>query len=159
MLMEHLYKQTDMETRFGLNMNVIDAHQVPRVMNLREVLQAFLNHRHEVLVRRKNFRLNKIRHRLEILGGYLVAFLNLDHVIQIIREEEEAKTTLIETFDLSEVQAESILNMRLRQLRKLEEFEIQAENKKLIIEKKELVSQLKDEKALWKIIAEEINEI
>ena len=85
MLMEHLYKQTDMETRFGLNMNVIDAHQVPRVMNLREVLQAFLDHRHEVLVRRTKFRLDKIQHCLEILGGYLIAFLNLDEVILIIR--------------------------------------------------------------------------
>ena len=159
MLMERLFKQTDMETRFSLNMNVIDAHQVPRVMNLRQVLQAFLDHRHEVLVRRKNFRLNKIRHRLEILGGYLIAFLNLDKVIQIIREEDEAKAALIKIFELSEVQAEAILNMRLRQLRKLEEFEIQAENKKLTMEMKEIISQLKDEKTLWKIIAEEINEI
>jgi topoisomerase-4 subunit A len=157
--MEHLYKQTDMETRFGLNMNVIDAHQVPRVMNLREVLQAFLDHRHEVLVRRTKFRLDKIQHRLEILGGYLIAFLNLDEVILIIREEDEAKAALIKSFDLSEVQAEAILNMRLRQLRKLEEFEIQKENKKLTAEKKELQARLKDEKALWKIVAEEINEI
>jgi topoisomerase-4 subunit A len=159
MLMEHLYKQTDMETRFGLNMNIIDAHQVPRVMNLREVLQAFLDHRHEVLVRRTNFRLDKIQHRLEILGGYLIAFLNLDEVIIIIREEDEAKSALIKAFDLSEVQAEAILNMRLRQLRKLEEFEIQKENKKLTVEKKELKTRLKDENARWKIISEEINEI
>ena len=157
-LMEHLFKQTDMETRFGLNMNVIDSHQVPRVMNLREVLQAFLDHRHEVLVRRKNFRLNKIRHRLEILGGYLVAFLNLDRVILIIRDEEEPKAALIKVFNLTELQAEAILNMRLRQLRKLEELEIQAENRKLTKEKKRLISELKDEKALWKIIATEINE-
>ena len=159
MLMEHLYKQTDMETRFGLNMNVIDAHQVPRVMNLREVLQSFLDHRHEVLVRRTNFRLDKIEHRLEILGGYLIAFLNLDEVIHIIREEDESKAALIKAFDLSEVQAEAILNMRLRQLRKLEEFEIQRENEKLTVEKKELKALLKDEKARWKIINDQIGDI
>ncbi|MBC8268208.1 MAG: DNA topoisomerase IV subunit A [Rhodospirillaceae bacterium] len=159
MLMEHLFRQTDMETRFGLNMNVLDAQGVPRVLNLREVLQAFLDHRHDVLVRRSKFRLGKIEHRLEILGGFLAAFLNLDEVIRIIREEDDAKAELIRAFDLSEVQAEAILNMRLRQLRKLEEIEIQKENLKLSTEKKEIKSLLKDEKARWKVIAGEIAEI
>ncbi|MBL6942325.1 MAG: DNA topoisomerase IV subunit A, partial [Rhodospirillales bacterium] len=159
MLMEHLFRQTDMETRFGLNMNVLDAQGVPRVLNLREVLQAFLDHRHDVLVRRSKFRLGKIEHRLEILGGFLAAFLNLDEVIRIIREEDDAKAELIRAFDLSEVQAEAIINMRLRQLRKLEEIEIQKENLKLSTEKKEIKSLLKDEKARWKVIAGEIAEI
>jgi topoisomerase-4 subunit A len=159
MLMEHLFKQTEMETRFGLNMNVLDAQGVPRVMNLREVLQAFLDHRHEVLVRRSKFRLGKIEHRLEILGGFLAAFLNLDEVIRIIREEDEAKPALIKAFDLSEVQAEAILNMRLRQLRKLEEIEIEKEHKQLNAEKIEIKSLLKDEQARWKVIAGEIAEI
>ncbi len=159
MLMEHLFRQTDMETRFGLNMNVIDAAGVPRVMNMREVLQAFLDHRHEVLVRRSEFRLGKIEHRLEILGGYLIAFLNLDEVIRIIREEDEPKAELMRAFSLSEVQAEAILNMRLRQLRKLEEVEIEKENKQLTAERKDLRSLLKDEDKRWKTIAGEIAEI
>jgi topoisomerase IV subunit A len=159
MLMEHLFKQTDMETRFGLNMNVLDANNIPRVMNLREVLQAFLDHRHDVLVRRTNFRLGKIEHRLEILGGFLIAFLNLDEVIRIIREEDEPKAVMIRTFNLTEVQAEAILNMRLRQLRKLEEMEIQKENKLLTAEKIELKALLKDEKQRWKVIADQIADI
>ena len=159
MLMEHLYKQTDMETRFGLNMNVLDAQGVPRVMNLREVLQSFLDHRHAVLVRRSEFRLGKIEHRLEILGGYLIAFLNLDEVIRIIREEDEAKAELIKAFDLTEIQAEAILNMRLRQLRKLEEVEIEKENSLLSAEKKELKALLANEETRWKVIAGEISEI
>ena len=159
MLMEHLYKQTDMETRFGLNMNVLDANNVPRVMNLREVLQAFLDHRHEVLVRRSNYRLGKIEHRLEILGGFLIAFLNLDEVIRIIREEDEPKQEMIKAFKLSEVQAEAILNMRLRQLRKLEEMEIQKENDQLKAEQKDLKNLLKDEKKRWKVISDEIAEM
>jgi len=159
MMMEHLFRQTDLEIRFGLNMNVLDAEGVPRVMNLSEVLQAFLDHRHDVLVRRTKFRLDKIEHRLEILGGFLIAFLNLDEVIRIIREEDEAKPALIEAFALSEVQAEAVLNMRLRQLRKLEEVEIRKENKKLEIERKELRGLLKDEKLRWKTISGEIAEV
>ena len=159
MLMEHLFRQTDMETRFGLNMNVLDANNVPRVMNLRDVLQAFLDHRHDVLVRRSNYRLEKIEHRLEILGGFLIAFLNLDEVIRIIREEDEPKQKLMKAFNLSDVQAEAILNMRLRQLRKLEEMEIQRENDKLTLEKKELKALLKDENQRWKVIATEISEM
>ena len=123
MLMEHLFRQTDMESRFVLNMNVLDQGREPRVMSLRDVLRAFLDHRHEVLIRRTNHRLGKIAARLEILGGMLIAYLNLDEVIRVIREDDEPKKELIKVFDLTDNQAEAILNMRLRQLRKLEEIE------------------------------------
>ena len=134
-LMESLFKTTDLEVRFGLNMNVLDKDNIPRVMNLREVLQAFLAHRIEVLERRTRHRLGKIDHRLEVLGGYLIAYLNLDEVIRIIREEDEPKKSLIKTFSLTDVQAEAILNMRLRSLRKLEEFEIKTEHDALSAER------------------------
>jgi len=156
MLMEHLFRQTDMEIRFGLNMNVLDANNVPRVMNLREVLQAFLDHRHEVLVRRSQYRLGKIEHRLEILGGFLIAFLNLDDVIRIIREEDDAKVELIRFFKLTDVQAEAILNMRLRQLRRLEEMEIRKEDQLLNVEKDGLASLLASDDQRWKTIADEL---
>jgi topoisomerase IV subunit A len=159
MLMEHLFKQTDLETRFSLNMNVLSGDNIPRIMNLREVLQAFLDHRHDVLVRETNFRLSKIEHRLEVLGGLLAAYLNLDEVIRIIRETDEAKAALMRTFDLTEVQADAILNMRLRQLRKLEEIEIRREHEDLSLERKDLNALLNDEKQRWKIIADEISEI
>ena len=126
-LMESLFRRTDLETRLSLNMNVLDADQVPRVMNLRQVLQAFLDHRHVVLVRRTEFRLEKIARRLEILRGYIIAYLNLDEVIRIIREEDNPKAEMIARWDLSDLQAEAILNMRLRALRKLEEIEIRKE--------------------------------
>jgi len=158
-LMEHLFKQTDLETRFGLNLNVLDANNTPGVMNLREALQAFLDHRHVVLVRQTNHRLGKIEHRLEVLGGLLAAYLNLDEVIRIIRETDEAKAELMKAFDLTEVQAEAILNMRLRQLRKLEEIEIRRENDELNAERKDLNVLLKDEKKRWKHITDEITEI
>jgi|GEM_PF-3729546 len=109
-VMEQLFKLTDLENKFGLNMNVLDATNTPRVMDLREVLQAFLDHRHEVLIRRSKFRLNKIEKRLEVLGGYLIAYLNLDEVIRIIREEDEPKKFLIKAFELTENQAEAIQN-------------------------------------------------
>src|SRR5690606_20011168 len=114
LLMESLFKVTDLESRLSLNMNVLSKGQVPGVLSLREVLVQWLAHRKEVLVRRTNFRLGKIAHRLEVLGGSLVAYLNLDEVIRIIREEDEPKAVLMTTFDLSDLQAESILNMRLR---------------------------------------------
>jgi topoisomerase-4 subunit A len=159
LLMESLYKVTDLETRFNLNLNVLRADGVPQVMNLRELLQAFLDHRHEVLVRRTKFRLEKIERRLEILDGLLICFLNLDEVIRIIREEDEAKQVLIKTFDLTENQVEAILNMRLRQLRKLEEIEIKKEHKALKAEQKELKALLKDEAARWAQISDEIKDI
>ncbi|MGY9002933.1 MAG: DNA topoisomerase IV subunit A, partial [Rhodospirillales bacterium] len=158
MLMEQLFRQTDLETRISMNMNVLDASHTPRVMNIREVLNAFLAHRMEVLERRSRNRLQKIEHRLEILGGMLIAFLNLDEVIRIIRETDEPKAELIKAFKLTDVQAEAILNMRLRQLRKLEEMEIQQENDKLRAEMDGLKCLLEDEEQRWSIISGEISE-
>ena len=157
-LMEHLFRETDLEIRFNMNMNVLDANNTPGVMSLRDVLQAFLDHRHKVLIRRKNFRLEKIERRMEVLGGLLVAFLNLDEIIKIIREEDEPKTVLMKRFDLTEVQANAILDMRLRQLRKLEEIEIRRENEDLGKERKTIKTLLKDEGERWKAIAAEIAE-
>jgi len=159
MLMESLFRQTELESRFSLNMNVLDGGVVPRVMNLREVLQAFLDHRHEVLVRRLKHRLAKIERRLEILDGYIICYLNLDEVIRIIREEDDPKAELMSRFDLTELQAESILNMRLRALRKLEEIEIKKEHKALTEERKEIKGVLKDKDKRWKRISGEIADI
>jgi len=157
-LMEQLFKLTDFEVRFGLNMNVLDAEQTPRVMNLREVLQAFLDHRRVVLLRRSNYRLEKIERRLEILEGYLIAFLNLDEVIRIIREEDHPKEDLMNTFKLTDMQAEAILNMRLRSLRKLEEMEIKTEHNALSEERAGLQALLADETEQWARISDEIRE-
>ncbi|WP_377809144.1 DNA topoisomerase IV subunit A [Azospirillum sp. A29] len=158
-LMASLFQATDLEIRFSMNMNVLGADHVPRVMNLREVLQAFLDHRHEVLVRRSTHRLKQIDHRLEVLGGYLAAYLNLDEVIRIIREEDEPKQELIRAFTLTDVQADAILNMRLRNLRKLEEMEIRREHEALTTEKNGLLELLGDETLRWKRIAEGVAEI
>tara|TARA_Y100001960_G_scaffold324224_1_gene404209 strand:- start:1502 stop:3730 length:2229 start_codon:yes stop_codon:yes gene_type:complete len=159
LLMEHLYKQTDLEVKINLNMNVLNAENIPGVMNLREILQAFLNHRHEVLIRETNFRLDKIEQRLDILNGLLVAYLNLDEVIKIIRERDDAKADLKKNFHLTETQADAILNMRLRQLRKLEEIKIQEEYNELSKEQKNLKALLKDKSKRWKIIAGDITNI
>ena len=155
-LMEHLFKQTELETRVSLNMNVLGADHTPRVMPLREVLQAFLDHRHEVLVRRSHHRLDEIIKRLEVLSGYLVAYLNLDEVIRIIREEDEPKAELIAAFDLTENQADAILNMRLRHLRKLEEMEIRKEHDALTAERADLEDLLENEERRWSTIADQI---
>lgn len=159
LLMESLFRITDLEIRFNLNMNVLRADGVPQVMDLRQVLQSFLDHRHEVLLRRTNFRLGKIASRIEILEGLLTCYLNLDEVIRIIREEDEAKQQLMKTFDLTENQVEAILNMRLRQLRKLEEVEIKREHKELKAEEKLLKALLKDEGLRWETISDEIKTI
>jgi topoisomerase-4 subunit A len=158
LLMEQLFKQTDLEIRFPLNLNVLDKDNTPRVMDLREALQAFLDHRRVVLVRRSTFRLAAIEKRLEILDGYLIAYLNIDKVIKLIREEDEPKPKMMKAFDLTDLQAESILNMRLRALRRLEEFEIKGEHKKLSAERKELKALLKDEPLQWQAIAAEVQE-
>ena len=155
-LMETLFRATPLESRFPLNMNVLDANRTPRVMSLKEVLRAWLDHRHEVLQRRTNHRLGAIARRLEILDGYLIAYLNLDEVIRIIREEDEPKPRLMERFGLNDTQAEAILNMRLRALRRLEELEIRKEHKKLSAEQKKLQALMKSEAARWETIAEEI---
>jgi topoisomerase IV subunit A len=157
-LMETLFRLTDLEVRASLNLNVLSADGKPGVLNLREALQAFLDHRHVVLVRRSSHRLEKIEHRLEVLGGYLIAFLNLDEVIRIIREEDEPKAELMKTFELSEVQAEAILNMRLRSLRRLEEEGLRTEHADLTAEKKSLKALLKNEKQRWGIISDELKE-
>jgi topoisomerase IV subunit A len=158
-LMESLFRTTDLENRFSLNMNVLDANMAPRVMGLPEVLRAFLDHRHEVLVRKSKNRLKDIDHRLEILGGLLIAYLNIDEIIKIIREEDEPKKVMIKRFNLTDIQAEAILNMKLRNLRKLEEFEIRKEHDALSKEKKALEKLLKNEDLRWEAIAEQITEI
>jgi topoisomerase IV subunit A len=158
-LMETVFRATTLETRFPLNMNVLDATRTPRVMSLKEVLRAWLDHRHEVLVRRSNHRLAAIDRRIEVLDGYLLVYLNLDEVIRIIREEDEPKPRLIVRFTLSDNQAEAILNMRLRSLRRLEEMEIRREHDKLTKERKGLRSLLDSEKSRWKRITVELEEI
>ena len=145
MLMEHMFRLTDLETRFALNMTVLDANQTPRVMSLKQTLVAFLEHQREVMIRRANHRLAKIADRLEILEGYLAVFLNIDKVIKIIRTSDEPKADLIKAFKLTDNQAEAILNMRLRSLRKLEEMEIRQEHKSLQAEQKELKALVKSE--------------
>ncbi len=158
-LMETLFRQTELESRFPLNMNVLDATGAPRVMGLREALVAYNDHRKDVLVRRTKFRLAKIAERLEILDGLLVAYLNLDEVIRIIRFEDDPKAKLIQKFKLSDIQAEAILNMRLRNLRKLEEMEIKGEHADLKKEQKDLQALLKSDDAQWKKIADELREV
>ena len=158
-LMEQIFRATDLETRVGLNMNVLDSNMVPRVMNLRDVLQSFLEHREVVLVRRTKHRLGRIENRLEVLEGYLIAYLNLDEVIRIIREEDEPKPVMMKKWKLSEVQAEAILNMRLRALRRLEEIAIKEEHEELTAEKKTLNALLKNKKKRQIIIADQIKDI
>ncbi len=156
LLMESLFKLSALESRVSLNMNVLDATRTPRVMDLREVIQAFLDHRREVLQRRSRQRLAKIEDRMEVLEGYRIAYLNIDEVIRIIRFEDEPKKDLMKAFRLSERQADAILNMRLRSLNKLQEIEIQAEYDKLATEKKEIQSLLKSDKKQWDVIAQEV---
>ncbi len=158
-LMEHLFRLTELEVRVSLNMNVLDAEQTPGLMSLREVLNAFLAHRHEVLHRRTKHRLQQIEHRLEILDGYLIAYLNLDEVIRIIREEDHPKQVMMKRFGLSDLQVEAILNMRLRALRRLEEIEIGSEHKGLKEERQGLKALLTDEGKRWRVIADEIKNV
>jgi len=158
-LMESLFKLSELENRIPLNMNVLSMGRVPKVMALNEVLLQWLDHRREVLLRRSRFRLAAIDRRLEILGGYLIAYLNLDEVIRIIREEDEPKPALMERFTLTDLQAESILNMRLRSLRKLEEFEIRTEFDALSKEKAEIEALLASDDKQWQTVAWEIGEV
>ena len=157
-LMETLFKQTDLETRFSLNLNVLIDGRTPKVCSLKEVLNSFLQHQKDVLIRRSKFNLKKIDHRLEVLEGYIVAFLNLDRVIEIIRNENDPKLTLITEFELSDTQAEAILNMRLRSLRKLEEIELRKEHEVLLIERANLEDLLNDETIQWKKISSQLRE-
>jgi len=159
LMMESLFKLTELESRIPLNMNVLIKGKVPKVIGLAEALREWLDHRRDVLLRRSNHRLKQISHRLEVLGGYLIAYLNLDRVIKIIRTEDEPKPVLMKAFNLTDVQAEAILNMRLRNLRKLEEMEIRKEDKELRVEKKTLEELVKSEKQQWETIAAQIREL
>ena len=158
LLMEQMFRLTELEARIPLNMTVLSKGQVPQVLGLPQVLQEWLDHRKVVLRRRSEHRLKKIEHRLEILGGLLIAYLNLDEVIRIIRNEDEPKPVLIEAFKLTDIQAEAILNMRLRSLRKLEEIEIRAENTQLTQEREALLALLASDERQWDRITEEIQE-
>jgi topoisomerase IV subunit A len=159
LMMESLFKLTELESRIPLNMNVLVKGRIPKVLGLAEVLREWLDHRRDVLVRRANFRLREIEHRVEVLGGLLVAYLNLDKVIKIIRKEDEPKPELIRAFKLTEIQADAILNMRLRNLRRLEEMEIRQEDKDLRTERKKLQELVSSEPQQWKKIADEIKEL
>jgi topoisomerase-4 subunit A len=158
-LMESLFKLSDLETRFSVNLNVLDARGTPGVMNLKQALGAFLDHRREVLVRRARHRLAKIEARLHILDGLMIAYLNLDEVIRIVRYEEEPKARLIETFTLSEIQADAILNTRLRQLARLEEMELRREHAELSEERDGIVAMLADDKAQWKLVGAGLRQV
>lgn len=156
LLMEQLFKLTEMEAKFNMNMNVLDSDGVPRVMSIAEVLREYLKHRNYILLRKINYRLSKINTRLEVLEGYLVAYLNLDEIIRIIREEDEPKTVMMAKFKLTDTQAEAILNMKLRNLRKLDETQIKDEHSDLLAEKAALEILQSDEDKRWGAIAEEI---
>ncbi len=159
LLMESLFKLTELENRIPLNLNVLLKGKVPKVVGLNEVLREWVDHRRDVLVRRSKHRLAAIEHRLEVLGGFLVAYLNLDKVIKIIRTQDEPKPVLMRTFKLSDVQADAILNMRLRNLRKLEEMEIRSEDKALREERKTLKGLIGSEQQQWKTVASEIKKV
>ena len=158
-LMESMFKLTELESRFPLNMNVLSMGRIPKVMALNEVLKEWLDHRREVLQRRSRFRLAAIEKRLEILGGLLIAYLNIDEVIRIIREEDEPKPVMVARWDLTDNQVEAILNMRLRSLRKLEEFEIRKEFDELTKEKGEIEALLASDDKQWQTVAWEIGEV
>ncbi|WP_298112222.1 DNA topoisomerase IV subunit A [Bradyrhizobium sp.] len=159
LLMESLFRLTELESRIPLNLNVLVKGRIPKVVGLAECLKEWLDHLREVLIRRSNYRKEQIEHRLEVLGGYLIAYLNLDKVIKIIRTEDEPKPELIKTFKLTEIQAEAILNMRLRNLRKLEEMEIRGEDKDLRNELKGIKGLLGSEAEQWKKVSEQVGKV
>src|SRR5712671_4769865 len=156
MLMEQLFRLTELETRVPLNLNVLDPAGVPRVMNLKEALQAFLDHRRVVLQRRSRHRLEAVGHRIEVLRGLVIVYVNLDEVIHIIREGDDPKAEMMARWDLTDVQAEAILNMRLRALRRLEEIEIRKELDQLSAEEARLSRLLASDKRQWRAIAREV---
>jgi topoisomerase IV subunit A len=159
LLMESLFKLTELESRIALNANVLVKGRIPKVIGLAEALREWIDHRRDVLVRRSRHRLAAIEHRIEVLDGHLVAYLNLDKVIKIVRSEDEPKPVLIKTFKLTDVQADAILNMRLRNLRKLEEMEIRREHEQLGAEKDTIEKLLRSEATQWKTVAWEIKEV
>ena len=158
-VMESLFKLTELESRISLNLNVLLKGRIPKVVGLAETLREWLDHRRDVLVRRSKYRQQQIENRLEVLGGYLIAYLNLDKVIKIIRTEDEPKPVLIKTFKLTDVQADAILNMRLRSLRKLEEMEIRTEDKNLRTELKGIKGILASETEQWEKVAEQVKKV
>ncbi len=159
LMMESLFRLTELESKISLNLNVLIKGKIPKVVGLAECLREWLDHLRDVLVRRSNYRKAQIENRLEILGGYLIAYLNIDEVIRIIRTEDEPKPALIKAFKLTEIQAEAILNMRLRSLRKLEEFEIRTEDKNLRNELKGLKSLLGSEAEQWSKVGEQVRKV
>ncbi|TWC05234.1 DNA topoisomerase IV subunit A [Bradyrhizobium macuxiense] len=159
LMMESLFRLTELESKISLNLNVLIKGRIPKVVGLAECLREWLDHLRDVLVRRSNFRKTQIEHRLEVLGGHLVAYLNLDKVIKIIRTEEEPKPVLIKTFKLTEIQAEAILNMRLRNLRRLEEMEIRTEDKDLRKELKGIEGLLGSETEQWAKVGEQVRKV
>jgi len=158
-LMENLFRNSDLESKFALNMNVLIDGLTPKVCTLRETLLSFLNHRRDVLLRRSKFRLKNIDLRLEILEGNLIAFVNLDRVIEIIRTEDEPKIQLMSEFDLTERQSEAILNLRLRSLRKLEEIELTRERDTLLVERFNLEDLIENDKLQWKELITQMKEL
>jgi topoisomerase-4 subunit A len=159
LLMEALFRNCDLEIKFALNMNVLDGGLVPKVMPLKDVLQAWLNHQQEVLVRRSTHRLEKVIHRLEVLAGYLIVYLNIDEVIRIIRKSDEPKPALMKKFGLTEIQAEAVLNIRLRSLAKLEEIEIRKEHDELTREKEQLEKLIGSEARQWTAIRKQVTSL
>ena len=159
LMMESLFRLTELESKISLNLNVLMKGRIPRVVGLAECLREWLDHLRDVLVRRSNYRKEQIEHRLEILGGYLIAYLNIDKVIKIIRTEDEPKPVLMKTFKLTEVQADAILNMRLRSLRRLEEMEIKTEDKNLRNELKGIKSLLGSEAEQWAKVGEQVRNV
>jgi topoisomerase IV subunit A len=159
LLMESLFRLTELESRIPLNLNVLVKGRVPKVLGLAECLREWLDHLRDVLVRRYNYRKAQIENRLEVLGGYLIAYLNIDKVIKIIRTEDEPKPALIKAFKLTEVQADAILNMRLRSLRKLEEMEIRTEDKNLRGELKDIKAVLASEPDQWSKVGEQVRKV
>ncbi len=157
-LMESLFKVTELEVKYPLNMNVVDG-VMPKLMSLKEVLEAYLKHRIEVLLRVSHHRLSQINHRIEILSGLLIVYLNLDEIIKIIREEDEPKKIMMARWDLTDIQAESILNTRLRSLRKLEEMEIKKELDSLTKEKESLEKLISTPRLQWKEIEKSLNSL
>jgi topoisomerase-4 subunit A len=159
LLMESLFRLTELESRIPLNLNVLVKGRIPKVLGLAECLREWLDHLRDVLLRRSNYRKEQIEHRLEVLGGYLIAYLNIDKVIKIIRAEDEPKPALIKAFKLSEIQADAILNMRLRSLRRLEEMEIRTEEKNLGAELKGIKALLASEAEQWSKVGEQVRKV
>lgn len=156
LLMESLFKLTDLEVRINLNMNVLNKDSIPKVMNLKQILQEFLDHRYLMTIRRSNYKITQLTSRLEILTGLMIAYLNIDKIIEIIRTEDEPGDILIQNWQLTKNQAEAILNMRLRSLRKLAESDIKFELTKLTNEKAELSKIVSNEKVCWRVITKEL---